>query len=361
MTSVDPPVIVCPPFASAMVTAAEALGPVVASGPFVHEGETLAFGVVIDGKEGGLAVAVGRSQPAVVVMRSRAPREAALAVALSVASRSGKKLVEGGLVSSSFEDMGEVSFVHCPPQVALVPAEDFGVRLAGAKMAVGCTWSEMALDPEARLPAATKRAALSNGVTEDALAPLDGALSGLARSLRKAKEPTLTNAAWVAQSLLETHAEKVETMLRALVVEKLTEERADLVGALVDEANEGVLVRENAAAPKDAPRVVVCELRLPKAAKDAAPRPVVVYFYWRGTRRLEERYPEPTIDAASENAGFRLLDAVYDKHAPLLLVALEAEGGVTLQRGFHVAVTREQARASFVEDGFWPIDLVLES
>lgn len=350
-----------PAFASAMVTAAEALGPVVASGPFVYQGETLAFGVVIEEKNRLLAVGVARAQPAIVVMRSRAPHDIALAVVLSVAARSGKKLVEGGLVSSSFEDLEDVPLEHCPPAVALVPGKDFGVQLADAMIAVGCTWAEMALDVEARLPAATKRAALVDGATGDALVPLDAALEGLSRSLRKAKEPTLTNAAWVAQSLLEAHPEKLEAMLRTVVPEQLTGERAEIVGALVDEANEGALVRGNAAAPKDAPRVVVCELRLPKAAKDDAGKSVVVYFYWRGTRRLEERHAEPTIDSVAEKAGFQLLDAVYEKHAPLLLLALEAEGGVTLQRGFHAGVTREQARASFVEDGFFPIDLVLDT
>ncbi len=51
----------------------------------------------------------------------------------------------------------------------------------------------------------------------------------------------------------------------------------------------------------------------------------------------------------------------FGKASWLLLLALEAEVGVTLQRGFHVAVTREQARSSFVEDGFWPIDRVLDT
>jgi len=351
--------LAAPAFASSLLTSAEALGPIVGSAPFLHEGEELAFAVAVAQERGVMVLAAALAQPTLVIMRSLAPKESALAVVLSVASRSGKKLAEGGLVSVSFEDLEDVAFEHCPPQVALVPAEGLGVAIAGAKMAVGCTWAEMALDPDARVAAATTRA--PDGTTGDALVPLAGALAGLSRSLRKAKEPTLTNAAWVAQSWLEARPEAVEALLRGVVRDKLEGERADLVGALVDEANTGIVVRASRAAPKDAPRVVVCELTLGKAAKGDTGRSAVVYFYWRGVRRLEERYPEPTIDAATESAGFRLLDAVYEKHAALLLVALEAEGGVTMQRGFHLAVSREEARASFVEDGYFPIDLVLDT
>jgi hypothetical protein len=41
--------------------------------------------------------------------------------------------------------------------------------------------------------------------------------------------------------------------------------------------------------------------------------------------------------------------------------ALDATGEVTLQRGFHGAVSLEDAAASFEADGFAPVELVLDA
>lgn len=348
-----------PSFAARLVADVSSLGPIVASSSTVEGGAILAYAVAIDDADDVLVAAVAEGAPHdVVVMRFDEEPAIAMAVARSVVLRSGKKIAERGVASVSFGDLGDVPFDACPPQVAFFPAPELGVAIEGATFAVGATWAEMALDPEARRDAI--RARTEDGLTGDVLAPLAEAITGLSRSLRKAKEPTLTNAAWVVESLLPDHPFEIDALLRELALaEKMSPERAEIVGALVDAANEATLLRSAEGADDGRPRVVVCEATIPKRG-GAPSQKAVVYFHPRGKRRLEERHPEPAIDVALEKSGFSLLDALYEKHAPILLVALAVEGGGTVERGFHLAVSRAEARASFEKDGFVVVDLVLD-
>ncbi len=355
-----------PEFAVAMCAEVTAgLGPVVASSSSTHEGEIVAWAVAVEHAEYAVVCAVARRDPGLRVA-VRVPRAHALSgmmMARSLVHRSGKRIAEGDLAPAHFGDLPDVPLDLCAPQFAIAPAASYGLALAGVTMAVGCTWAEMALAPEQRAAAVHARARAEGGVTGAVLTPVERALDGLCRSLRKAKEPLLSDAAWALQSLVAAHPEPVRERLQELVLaDGLSEERLEVLGALVDGLNQA-LIAAVSGEPPDRPRVVLCRLRLPRLGKDARAREVVAYYYpaaHRSRSTLEVRHPERPLAGPVERAGFALLDEVLDKHMVVIRSALLSPGALSLQRGFHADVSLADARVAFAADGFLPLALALD-
>jgi hypothetical protein len=354
-----------PEFARAMVESVSSTAPIAASSSSTRDEETVAWAVAVEEGARVLVYAVAKRDPNVVVaLRLAGTAFPAMTVARSLIDRSGKRFAEGGLVPAHFGDLDGVPFERCAPQFVLAKAADFGLPVPNATMAIGCTWQDMALDPEARPAAVLARS--KEGVTADALEPLDRALDGLSRSLRKAKEPLSSNAAWALQSLIPLHLERVRQRLQDLVlVEKLSEERQELFGALVDGLNPALVEAAETNAPADgSPRVVLCQRRLPPTEKATSGRVVVVYFYaasHKSSCKLQTRHPEGPLAASAVTQGFAHLDEVFEKHQVTIRDALAARGALALQRGFHADVSLTDAIASFKTDGFLPIALVLDA
>lgn len=358
MQSPGAEVVLDPPaFARPMLAQLGTFGAITASSGTRRKGEVVAWSACVAHEDHVLVAAVAADAPErIVVMRVAGAPSAAMEMARSLVRRSGKRLAEGGLCAAHFGDLANVPFGICAPQFVVGPASAWNVPMAGASFAVACTWAEMALDPEQR--AAKVRARAGDGRSGDVLTPVEDALEGLTRSLRRAKEPPLRNAALAMQSLLPEHPLLVRERLADLVLtEGLADERADLLGALADELNAALVA---ALPPSTQRRVVLCRLRLPKSAGG---RLVTAYFFdasHEGKSTLDVRLPEGPLPAGGEKAGFALVAAVFDKHRPVVQTALGVEGGLRLRRGFHPDATLEQVRDAFLADGFSPIWLVLD-
>lgn len=357
-----------PSFAREVLDDASRLGPVVATsvtksavaGGEPDAAEVVAWAAAVLREGSIVACAVARRDPKVVVV-VRAPSEAAddaMRLARSLAHRSGKKLAEGALVAAELADVAEVAPALLAPQFAVAEAARFGLPVPYAWIAVGCTWSDMALPPEARAAAVLAR---PGGLTEGVTSPPERAFEGLSRALRKAKEPLLTTAAWTLQSLIDEHPDRVRALLSKLaLLPGLSEERAEVVGALIDALNPALVARATVT-PSAAPGVVLACVRLPGGA--GGPGPVAVAYFYADARPcgLFERHAEAALGEGATRAGFAHLGAVFERHEVVVRSALGATGAVTLQRGFHAAVTLDAARASFEADGFAPLELVLDA
>jgi len=219
----------------------------------------------------------------------------------------------------------------------------------------------MALEPASRAGAVLARAAGSRGLTGGVTSPPDRAFEGLARALRKAKEPLLTTAAWTAQALVVEEPARVRALVSALaLLPGLSQERGELLGAVIDALNPALVALASLGASA-APPVVLARLRLPGGV--GGPGPVVVVYFYAAPLRcgLFERHAEAPLSEPATRAGFAHLDAVFERHEVVVRSALDATGEVTLQRGFHGAVSLEDAAASFEADGFAPVELVLDA
>lgn len=199
------------------------------------------------------------------------------------------------------------------------------------------------------------------------LTPIDGAFQGLARALRKAKEPLLSSAAWVLDAQIPIHTRQARDLLRELALtEGLTDDRREVLGALVDAVNGATIDAADAEAEgaDGRGRVALARVRLPRVKKGEPGRIVTAYFYaaqYHDDVRLDRRHPESAMPDAEVQAGFATLDAVLETHEGTILEAIGSLGGHSLRRGFHPDVSLEAARASFVADGLLPVDLVLDA
>ena len=339
------------------------IAPVEASSTTVMEGKPVAYAVAAKLDDHAIAIATSVGEPKVrVVLKLAGTPEEAMIVVRSLVHRSPKRLVADGLVPADFADLEEVPLELCSPQYVVDTSETFGLELPGLVSVVGCNWAEMADDPEAR--PALVAARCKTGITNDALSPLDGTIAGISRAIRKAKAPILDDAAWALEALVEDHPEEVRACLQELVLlEGLTEDRLEIVGALVDATNEALVEHVDSLPADGSPRVVLCQLRLDSIAPAGQGRVVVVYFYpalHADKTKLERRHPERPLGDLAAKRGFAEVDAVLEKHRGTVLEALAAREGLKLQRGFHADVSLQDARASFVEDGFVPVLLVLD-
>ena len=364
MTTAPIPVTAPPSFAREVLEDASRLGPVVATSVTERGGEVLAWACAVE-REGALvACAVARRDPKVVVaVRVAEGAEDAMRLARSLAHRSGKKLAEEALVPIELADVDDVALERLAPQFAVSSASRFGLPLPYGWISVGCTWSDMALDPASRAGAVLARAAGSRGLTGGVTSPPDRAFEGLSRALRKAKEPLLTTAAWTAQALVVEEPARVRALASSLaLLPGLSPERAELLGAVIDALNPALVALASLRA-SPAPPVVLARLRLPGGVGGAGPVVVVVVYFYAAPLRcgLFERHAEAPLGEAATRAGFAHLDAVFERHEVVVRSALEATGEVTLQRGFHGAVSLEDAAASFEADGFAPVELVLDA
>ncbi|MBL0196203.1 MAG: hypothetical protein IPQ09_18630 [Myxococcales bacterium] len=365
MSPPSTPVEAPPSFAREVLEDASRLGAVVATSRTERGGEVVAWACVVAHEGALVGCAVARRDPKVVVaLRVAESAEDAMRLARSLVLRSGKKLAEGALVPTELADVEDVALQRLAPQFAVAEAARFGLPLPYAWIAVGCTWSDMALDPASRAAAVlslARAAAPTRGLTGGVMSPPDRAFEGLSRAFRKAKEPLLTTAAWTAQALVTEEPERVLALASSLVLlPGLAPERLELVGAVIDTLNPA-LVALASLRPRKAPPVVLARLRLPGGA--LGPGPIVVVYFYAAARHcgLFERYAEAPLGEAVTRAGFAHLDAVFERHEVVVRSALEATGEVTLQRGFHGAVSLEEAEASFEADGFAPVELVLDA
>lgn len=360
-----------PGFARAMVDtmSAHASVTIETSSSSVVDDEIVAWAVAIPEGDTTLVAAVAKKAPGTVVaMRVAAGPIEAMTMARSLVHRSHKRVAEGGLCPTHFGDLDDVPFSVRAPQFVVSPAKSWGSALP-FQWAVGCTWTEMSLDPADR--EATVRARSPEGLTRGVLTPIVRALDGMFRSLRKAKEPLSSNAAWAMQAMMNEHLSLVRERLQDLtLVENLSEDRAELVGALVDSLNPLVL-KQVSATSDGSPRVVLGLLRLPAKASGKnedgtrpAGRVVAIYFYDAinaGRSKLATRHPESALSPEVTAAGFDRLSALFRKHRGVVLDGLGSSGELTLQRGFHADASLEDVRASFVADGFAPVLLVMDA
>jgi hypothetical protein len=312
-------------------------------------GEAVAWAVAAKRGEGlTLVAAVAKTRPELIVaMLSTAHPLEAMAMVRSLVHRSGKRAEAGGLVAAHFGDLVQVRLAVRAPQFCVRPASELG----DLRLAVACTWEEMAVAPSAR--EAVVRARAVGGVSGEVLSPPERALAGIGRALRKANEPLASNAAWAMQSLMREHHALVRARLEELVLTKdLSDDRRELLGALVDELNPILL-----ASLPPGPRAVVGSLRL-------RARIVVAFFYLESEAdrsQLAERHPEQPMAKSEAAAGFALLGRVFDQHRTVIEQALGRSGEFRLRRGFHADVTLAEALASFAADGFVPARLVLDA
>jgi hypothetical protein len=346
-----------PPFARSMHERVAKLGVITASSSSTVKGEVAAWAVAVKLSDHVFVAAVARRAPdTVVAIRAAAPELSAMAIARSLVLRSGKRIEAGGLCPAHFSDLHAVPFSVRAPQFVVGPADAWGIALRSVSLAVGCTWQEMALDPEAREAAVRKRTPI--GLTGDVLVPVESAINGMTRSLRKAKEPLSSNAAWALQSLIAEHLLLTRARIEELaLLENLAEERAEFVGALVDSLNPRLLEQVPAGTN---PRVVLCRLRLPKSAGGQV---VTAYFFdasHAARNKLDARLPETPLAPGVADAGFSLLEAAFNKHRPTVQAGLAIEGALRLQRGFHADASLDAVRDSFAADGFGPVCLVLD-
>ena len=312
-------------------------------------GEAVAWAVAANRGEGHtLVAAVAKARPELIVaMLSTAHPLAAMTMVRSLVHRSGKRAEAGGLVAAHFGDLGEVPLAVRAPQFCVRPAPELG----GLRLAVACTWEEMALGPSAREAAVRARA--PDGVSVEVLSSPERALPGICRVLRKGNEPLASNAAWTMQSLMRDHHALVRARLEELVLTNdLSDDRRELLGALVDELNPIIV-----ASLPPGPRAVVCSLPL-------GARIVVAFFYLDAEAdrvKLVERHPEQPLGPSEAAEGFALLGRVFDQHRTVIEQALGRSGEFRLRRGFHADVTLAEALASFAADGFVPAPLVLDA
>lgn len=320
-----------------------------AAGPTGGAGETASTSVRV------AAVAEIAPETIVVIDGAAADAPGLMAMARSLVLRSNERVAVGGLCSTEFDDLEAVPLEIRAPQFAIdAPGE------LGFSQALACTWPEMALEPGARVAAARKRR--PDGRSGPVLEPFSEALDGIFRSLRKGKEPLLSNAALTAQALLTRDG---GGDLRARIgawalTEGLTAERAEILGALVDTLN-GVVLKEQAAAgrPSGTPKVVLFTLRLAKEAGGD----VTGYFFdgdHAAKVKLERRHPETPLAASTVDAGFAGLTAIFRKHRAVIQRALGVEGGFELRRGFHADLPLAAMAASFEADGFVAVPLVFD-
>lgn len=344
----------------------EAEGALSATSATTVKGEVVAWACAQEREGHVVAAAVALRAPSTwVVVKVAGSPLAAMAIARSLVHRSASKLTPGELVSAQLGDLPDVPFEIAAPQYAIVEASSLGVSPPEARLAIGASWAAMALDPEARHAAVLARA--KDGVTRDVLTPIEGAFVGLARALRKAKEPLLSSAAWVLDAQIPIHTPQARDLLRELALtEGLTDDRREVLGALVDAVNGATIDAADAEAEEadGRGRVALARVRLPRVKKGEPGRIVTAYFYaaqYHDDVRLDRRHPESAMPDAEVQAGFATLDAVLETHEGTILEAIGSLGGHSLRRGFHPDVSLEVARASFVADGLLPVDLVLDA
>jgi hypothetical protein len=314
---------------------------------------------------GGVRVAaVAEIAPETIVVIDGAAADAPglMAMARSLVLRSNERVAAGGLCSTEFDDLEAVPLEIRAPQFAIEAPGELGFAHA-----LACTWPEMALEPGARVAAARTRSSAKretpDGRSGPVLEPFPAALDGIFRSLRKGKEPLLSNAALTAQALLTRDGGGDDLRARIgawALTEGLTAERAEILGALVDTLN-GVILKEQAATgrPSGTPKVVLFTLRLPKEAGGD----VTGYFFdgdHAAKVKLERRHPETPLAASTVDAGFAGLTAIFRKHRAVIQRALGVEGGFELRRGFHADLTLAAMAASFETDGFVAVPLVFD-
>lgn len=324
--------------------------PLAWAGAFAAGGSETASGVRV------AAVAEIAPETIVVIDGAAADAPGLMAMARSLVLRSNERVAVGGLCSTEFDDLEAVPLEIRAPQFAIEAPGELGFAHA-----LACTWPEMALEPGARVAVARTRS--SDGRSGPVLEPFPAALDGIFRSLRKGKEPLLSNAALTAQALLTRDGGGDDLRARIgawALTEGLTAERAEILGALVDTLN-GVILKEQAATgrPSGTPKVVLFTLRLPKEAGGD----VTGYFFdgdHAAKVKLERRHPETPLAASTVDAGFAGLTAIFRKHRGVIQRALGVEGGFELRRGFHADLTLAAMAASFETDGFVAVPLVFD-
>lgn len=341
-----------PSWAKPLLERVSKLGATIATSSTTKREEVVAFAVALPNV--AFAVTRERSDHPVAVVGSWSADDA-MAIVRSLVVRSARRVAEGGVVSTQFDDLESIALDRLPPQFFVAPADTWGRDWPRVSLAVGCTWAEMALTPEER-EAAVRARSRDGATANDVLAPLDGAFDGIARALRKANEPLLKSAAWVMQSLIAEHTALARQHLAKLAVQKgLDDDRRDLVGALCDELNPRLL-----SGLRPGPRAVLTPFRMPQNAGGAL---AVAFFYPDSesrTSKLVERHPEPDLARHEIDAGFATLGRIFERHQGLIAKALEQHGGFKLQRGYHTGVSLKDAIASFEADGFVPVSLVLD-
>lgn len=345
-----------PGWASKLHDAAASIGTIEASSSSRMKDELVAWGVALRlaaHPDHVLAAAVSREQPDVVVgVLSPAHFLHAMALARSLVHRSGKHIPSGSAVSSHFGDLREVPFQQKPPQYVFDRASTWGLP-GDMLLAVGATWPEMTLAPQACEDAIRSRS--KDGRCIDVLQPPNTAISGMCRALHEAKEPLLSNAAWALQFMMKEHSDLVTTGLQQVAYnEKLPDDRLDITLQLADMVNNLALAK-----PATAPRVVVCLIPLPS---DDASRLVVGYFHAgeKARVRLVQRYPESPSPQDEEEAGMEMIRQLFGRNRRLITTALGQDQKFVLKHGYHPDATLDQVCKSFVEDGFDPVFLVLE-
>jgi hypothetical protein len=308
--------------------------------------------------DGRLVLAVSRARPdAPIAMRTAAQPLHAMALARSLVHRSARRLTPGALVSTHVGDVRQHPLDKTPPQYLLVAGESAGLP-AGTLVAVPATWADVALGKRAREEALSGRD--PRALPAGALTPLADAIRGITRALRKGKEPLFSSAAWTLEALLEAQGDHVRSALQELVFdEELGGERLDVVLRLADQANARALSRRSPGTP-----VVLFRMPLVDGGRL---RFVPAYFHRADPSRpvrLAERHPESSLAPDTVTAGFDMLTALLPRNRGNIFEALGAAGEPSrefvLRRGFHADASFADVQASFVADGYIPVDLVME-